>query len=52
MDETVSLPDGRLLDIYVSGAVSAIPLIVRRGTPGSRGGIGVLVRAAHARGLR
>lgn len=52
MDEAISLPDGRLLDICVSGAASGIPLIVHHGTPGSRVPLRMLERAAHARGLR
>jgi hypothetical protein len=32
MDETITLPDGRLLDIYVSGPAQGQPLVFHHGT--------------------
>jgi pimeloyl-ACP methyl ester carboxylesterase len=52
MDSTITLPDGRLLDIYASGPERGLPLIFHHGTPGSRRPESVLERVAHARGLR
>jgi pimeloyl-ACP methyl ester carboxylesterase len=52
MDSTITLPDGRHLDIYVSGPESGRPLVFHHGTPGSRRPESVLERVAHARGLR
>lgn len=52
MYETIPLPDGRQLDMYVSGPEGGLPLIFHHGTPGARRPEGALERAAHARGLR
>lgn len=52
MDLGVQLPDGRELELYVSGAAGAMPLIMHHGTPGSREPLRALERAAHERGLR
>ncbi len=52
MFETITLPDGRLLDIYVSGPESGLPLLFHHGTPGARLPERAIERAAHARGLR
>jgi pimeloyl-ACP methyl ester carboxylesterase len=52
VDETITLPDGRLLDIYVSGPASGRPLVFHHGTPGSRRPESVLERVTQARGLR
>jgi pimeloyl-ACP methyl ester carboxylesterase len=52
MFETIALPDGRLLDIYVSGPESGLPLLFHHGTPGARLPERAIERAAHARGLR
>jgi pimeloyl-ACP methyl ester carboxylesterase len=54
MDEVehVQLPDGRRLDVRVSGPADALPLVFHHGTPGAATPIRVLERAAHARGLR
>ncbi len=52
MLETITLPDGRLLDIYVSGPESGLPLLFHHGTPGARLPERAIERAAHARGLR
>jgi pimeloyl-ACP methyl ester carboxylesterase len=50
--EHVDLPDGRRLDVRVSGAVDGLPLVFHHGTPGAATPIHALERAAHARGLR
>jgi pimeloyl-ACP methyl ester carboxylesterase len=52
MDETITLPDGRSLDLYTSGPEDALPLVFHHGTPGSRRRESAIERAAHARGLR
>jgi pimeloyl-ACP methyl ester carboxylesterase len=48
----VQLPDGRRLDICVSGPAAGLPLVFHHGTPGAVTPIRALQRAAHARGLR
>jgi pimeloyl-ACP methyl ester carboxylesterase len=48
----IELPDGRGLDLQVSGPESGIPLVFHHGTPGSGRPFGAVARAAHARGLR
>jgi pimeloyl-ACP methyl ester carboxylesterase len=48
----VQLPDGRRLDIRVSGPASGFPLVFHHGTPGAVTPFRALERAAHARGLR
>jgi len=48
----VQLPDGRRLDVRVSGPADGIPLVFHHGTPGAVTPIRALERAAHARGLR
>jgi pimeloyl-ACP methyl ester carboxylesterase len=48
----VLLPDGRRLDLRVSGPADGLPLVFHHGTPGAATPIRVLERAAHARGLR
>ncbi len=48
----VEVPDGRRLDVRVSGPEEGIPLVFHHGTPGAGTPIRVLERAAHARGLR
>lgn len=50
--EHVDLPDGRRLDIRVSGPVDGLPLVFHHGTPGAATPIHAIERAAHARGLR
>ncbi|HEY3738161.1 MAG TPA: alpha/beta hydrolase [Jatrophihabitans sp.] len=52
MKSTVPLPDGRDLEIYVTGPAGGVPLVVHHGTPGSYVPIRVVERAAHAAGLR
>ena len=48
----VRLPDGRRLDLRVSGPAGGFPLVFHHGTPGAATPYRVLERAAHARGLR
>jgi len=48
----LQLPDGRRLDMRVSGPADGLPLVFHHGTPGAVTPIRVLERAAHARGLR
>jgi pimeloyl-ACP methyl ester carboxylesterase len=48
----IRLPDGRRLDVRVSGPDDGLPLVVHHGTPGSRAPIRAWEQAAHARGLR
>ncbi len=48
----IALPDGRRLDIRLSGPVDGVPLVFHHGTPGAATSIRVLERAAHQRGLR
>jgi len=49
---TVDLPDGRALDLEVSGPEGGMPLVFHHGTPGSVRQFRAIERAAHARGLR
>ncbi len=48
----VQLPDGRRLDVRVSGPDDGLPLVFHHGTPGAATPIRELERAVHARGLR
>jgi pimeloyl-ACP methyl ester carboxylesterase len=48
----IELPDGRLLEIEVSGPADGTPLLFHHGTPGSARPFGQIERAVHARGLR
>jgi pimeloyl-ACP methyl ester carboxylesterase len=48
----IDLPDGRSLDIQVSGPPAGVPLLFHHGTPGSLTPLRAMARAAHARGLR
>lgn len=50
--EQVQLPDGRHLDVRVSGPADGLPLVFHHGTPGAATPVHALERAAHARGLR
>jgi pimeloyl-ACP methyl ester carboxylesterase len=50
--EQVHLPDGRRLDLRVSGPADGLPLVFHHGTPGAATPKRALERAAHARGLR
>ena len=46
------LPDGRSLDLYVSGPDDGTPFVMHHGTPGSFHPPSDLERAVHARGMR
>lgn len=48
----VELPDGRLLQVEVSGPADGPPLLFHHGTPGSARPFGQIRRAVHAHGLR
>lgn len=48
----VQLPDGRRLDVYVSGPSDGVPLVFHHGTPGSAVPFRAIEHAVHARGLR
>jgi pimeloyl-ACP methyl ester carboxylesterase len=48
----MTLPDGRELDVEVSGPADGPPLLFQHGTPGSKVPRRALERAVHARGLR
>jgi pimeloyl-ACP methyl ester carboxylesterase len=45
-------PDGRSLDVRVSGPEHGVPLLFHHGTPGSSRPVGALRRAVEARSLR
>ncbi|MYS24895.1 Pimeloyl-ACP methyl ester carboxylesterase [Streptomyces sp. DvalAA-14] len=49
---TISTPDGRLLDMAVSGPDGGTPLVFHHGTPGAVPPVRSIERAAHRRGLR
>ena len=48
----VQLPDGRTLDVTVTGPADGVPLVFHHGTPGSAAQPGMLRRAAHDQDLR
>ncbi len=48
----LTLPDGRVLDVTVSGPDGAVPLVFHHGTPGSARQFASVARGAAARGLR
>lgn len=48
----VDLPDGRRLDVEVSGPPAGVPLVFAHGTPGSVTPLRAMQRAVHDRGLR
>jgi len=48
----IRLPDGRDLDLDVSGPEGGLPLVYHHGTAGSVHQLRVMQRAAHERGLR
>jgi len=48
----ITRPDGRQLELYVSGPDGAVPVVYHHGTPGSAVPVRQLERAMHARGLR
>ncbi|HKN98129.1 MAG TPA: alpha/beta hydrolase [Pseudonocardiaceae bacterium] len=49
---TLTLPDGRLLDVEITGPADGVPLVFHHGTPGSLVQNALMRRAAHERGLR
>jgi pimeloyl-ACP methyl ester carboxylesterase len=49
---SLELPDGRALDVQVSGPEGAVPLVMHHGTPGDRSQYPPFAAAAAARGLR
>jgi pimeloyl-ACP methyl ester carboxylesterase len=50
--EQVLLPDGRHLDVRVTGPADGLPFVFHHGTPGAATPVHALERAVHARGLR
>src|SRR5580658_3556910 len=48
----VQLPDGRRLDVRVSGPANGLPLVFHHGTPGASTPSRAIERAVHAHGLR
>jgi pimeloyl-ACP methyl ester carboxylesterase len=50
--EQVQLPDGRRLDLRVSGPAGGLPLVFHHGTPGAATPRRALERGVHARGWR
>lgn len=48
----LTLPDGRRLDVQVTGPAGGLPLIFHHGTPGAAVQYRTMQRAAHSRGLR
>ncbi|CAM5357276.1 MULTISPECIES: alpha/beta fold hydrolase [Streptomyces] len=49
---TISLRDGRRLDVRVSGPEDGVPLVFHHGTPSAVPPVRAIERAAHAQGLR
>ncbi len=49
---SITLPDGRSLETWISGPEDATPLVFHHGTPGSARPARALERAVHAHGLR
>ncbi len=52
VSDHIRLPDGRRLDVRMSGPPDGLPLIFHHGTPGAAVPRRALERQAHARGLR
>ncbi len=50
--DRIDLPDGRRLELAVSGPADGLALVFHHGTPGARTPMRAIERAAHARGLR
>lgn len=50
--DSLTLRDGRRLDLRVSGPPEGMPLVFHHGTPGAVTPFGAVERAAHQRGLR
>lgn len=46
------LPDGRILETWISGPEDGLPFVFHHGTPGAARPARALERAVHARGLR
>ncbi len=52
MTITVPIPDGRTLEVRVTGPEDGLPLVMHHGTPQGAVPFGILERAAEERGLR
>lgn len=50
--DQLQLPDGRWMDIRITGPTDGLPLLYHHGTPGAATPFRALERAAHERGLR
>jgi pimeloyl-ACP methyl ester carboxylesterase len=50
--EQVNLPDGRRLDVYMSGPADGVPLLFHHGAPGAGIPFRAIERAAHERDLQ
>ncbi len=50
--EVLQLPNGRRLDVRVSGPPDGLPFVFHHGTPGAATAFRAIERAAHERGLR
>ena len=50
--EHIVVPDGRRLDIRVTGPADGVPFVFHHGTPGAAVPFRAMERAAHERGLR
>jgi pimeloyl-ACP methyl ester carboxylesterase len=50
--DQLQLPDGRWMDIRITGPADGLPLLYHHGTPGAATPFRALERAAHERGLR
>jgi pimeloyl-ACP methyl ester carboxylesterase len=50
--QRINLPDGRIIEVGVSGPEDGLALVFHHGTPGAGLPFGALQRAARARGLR
>jgi pimeloyl-ACP methyl ester carboxylesterase len=48
----LALPDGRVLETWISGPADGLPFVFHHGTPGSARPNRAIERAVHARGLR
>jgi pimeloyl-ACP methyl ester carboxylesterase len=48
----VRLPDGRHLDVRITGPADGLPLVFHHGTPGAGTPLQAVERSAHERGLR
>jgi pimeloyl-ACP methyl ester carboxylesterase len=50
--QQITLPDGRSIDVSVTGPEDGLALVFHHGTPGAGGAFGAFQRAAEARGIR